>query len=378
MALYRNGQEIGLEEQKALSVAAPAAPEVKPEDPEWFMPGSKSEAAVRGFSNAATLGLGKYIGGAVNGLTNGDDKKSTWQNIVDAVNAEKVSNTQAQDANPLSYGAGSVLASAPLGVAAAGRGLLGQVGIGAGTSGLTTLADTGDLSQAAKSAALGGALPLAGAALGAAKPLVSKGLDAAGRVAGAEAGAVDKVATQVAQLAKSGPSKDLVSKGTFVGTKVKPNALASEIRDSGVDVLNQPQWAAVKDAISSQNPSGVVSAIQGGAKDAAIGGALGGTAAAPFGATAAAAGSAIGTMAGSANGVKKALVNREIQKVLSPAAQAGQEQIKSALAKAAGDAAAGTAYGARYSTITNLLNQTSPEARAALNSENPLNEDDKD
>lgn len=43
------------------------------EEPGWFMPGSKSEAATRGFANAATFGLAPRISAGANALMgNGD------------------------------------------------------------------------------------------------------------------------------------------------------------------------------------------------------------------------------------------------------------------------------------------------------------------
>jgi hypothetical protein len=371
MALYRNGAQITEEELKAMSKeVAPA--QVKPtEEPGWFQPGSKSEAALRGFSNAATLGTGKYIGGAVNALANGE-------NPMEGIRREIAANQRAAEENPWSYGAGSVAGAAPMGAAAAGKSLLTQAGVGAGTTGLTTLADTGDVKQAALAAGLGGALPLAGAGVGKAIQGVKGGqvVDYLASKLNAPEEAINRVSSQVQQLGRSGQAVGLVDKGKLVGTNVRPAALAQQIQQEGLDVLKQPQWAAVKDYVVQKNPSTLGNAVGQGYKEAGIGGALGGTLGGALGMPGT--GATLGTIVGSVKGAKAAATNREIAKTLSPAAKKGQEVIQQAissdLANKARTVGEGIGSGGRFAAITNMLNQTSPEARAAMNEENPLNE----
>lgn len=79
---------------------------VTQESPGWFQPGSKSEAAVRGFSQAATLGFGDEIQAYLR--TIGD--KRTVQELKDT---ERAANSAAYEANPKSYIAGGVVGAIP-------------------------------------------------------------------------------------------------------------------------------------------------------------------------------------------------------------------------------------------------------------------------
>jgi len=87
----------------------------KPEEPGWFMPGSKSEALVRGFSQGATLGFGDEIQALIR--TIGDDR--TYAQLRDE---ERASNASAQQKNPGSYLGGNIVGAAPSLAAAAGTG----------------------------------------------------------------------------------------------------------------------------------------------------------------------------------------------------------------------------------------------------------------
>lgn len=151
----------------------------QPEEPGWFQPGSKLEAAVRGFSQAATFGFGdeiqaflRAIGGEGNYL---DRVKQLKQEERDA-------NIAAQQTNPNSYLAGNLVGSLPqaanvVSVARSAPTLAGQA-LRGGAAGATYgavqgagQADTmGQIPETAlKSAALSGminaAVPVAGAGL---------------------------------------------------------------------------------------------------------------------------------------------------------------------------------------------------------------------
>lgn len=76
------------------------------EEPGWFEPGSKSEAALRGFSQGATLGFGDEIQALVRSV--GSDK--SYSQLRDE---ERNANDAAAKANSGSYLAGNVAASLP-------------------------------------------------------------------------------------------------------------------------------------------------------------------------------------------------------------------------------------------------------------------------
>lgn len=78
--------------------------------PEWFQPGSKSEAVVRGAANAATFGFGDEIQALIR--TIGD--KRTYKELRDE---QRAANAASQEENPWSYGAGGVAGSLPQGLA---------------------------------------------------------------------------------------------------------------------------------------------------------------------------------------------------------------------------------------------------------------------
>lgn len=90
----------------APSTAAPVQAPPAPEEPGWFEPGSKSEAVVRGFSQAATMGFGDEIQAGVRSLLGQGD----YSQLRDQ---ERAANVAAAEANPGSSLAGTALAIAP-------------------------------------------------------------------------------------------------------------------------------------------------------------------------------------------------------------------------------------------------------------------------
>jgi len=356
------------------------------------------EAALRGFSNASTLGLGKYIQAPVNaipGMPSNDPSKSYWDNIKNLTNQEVDANAQAQKDQPAAYFGGSAVGAAPMAALstatpvgayngvktamAVGTAKLPQVAaLGGAGAGLTTLADTQDPIQALKSAALGAAipatLPLLGKVGGALKPSITNA-------------ATEKVAGQVEQLAKGGQSSGLVKSGVVVtpanadalalggdaaknakAASTRPYELATSIREGGISTLNQPEWAGIKDLIQKQNPSGLIPALKGAAVETAKGGALGGGLGATVGM--APLGGALGSVAGVAKGAKNYATNKAIQQTLSPTAEAGKSKILEMAKK--------TTDPARWAAITNVMNQTDPESRAFLRGDTTENSPSKD
>lgn len=81
----------------------------------WFEPGSKSEAALRGFSQAATLGFGDEIQAALRA----DWDKNFLQNYSKLRDEERQANTAASEANPMSYFGGNIAGALPQGLMAA-------------------------------------------------------------------------------------------------------------------------------------------------------------------------------------------------------------------------------------------------------------------
>ena len=93
---------------------APFEPTPPQEEPGWFQPGSKSEAAVRGFSQTATLGFGDEIQAGIRSLL-GSGKYSELRD------EQRAANRSASEENPEAYMAGSAAAIAPTLVAGAPR-----------------------------------------------------------------------------------------------------------------------------------------------------------------------------------------------------------------------------------------------------------------
>lgn len=387
----------------------------EPEAPGWFQPGSKSEAVVRGASNAATLGAGKYIAGGVQSLLN----DTSWGSENEA---ERNANQASMDTNPGSYAIGNVLGGAPMGFAGAGKGLVTNAALNVGTPAITTALDTGDVGQTAKAAAMGAAFPTVMAAL---KPVATvagkvggKVLDKVSDVIGVPQAAVEQVATDVGKVGTTGAkitpqiknteglATNLVKKfggadyekqlndaavkeakkigitpGTPVfdqfktefATKFDPtlnHSVGSKLQES---VLNGGMPAVpdeLKSFITNSTPNaGPWDVIKNGYKGMGIGAVAGGQGGSLVGMPGT--GAAIGGALGGASAVKKSLVNREVHKQLgSPLAQEGAKQINAKMA-AATDVATNPA---RFGVISNFLNQTSPAARAEFNPENPGND----
>lgn len=99
------------------------------EEPGWFEPGSKSEAAVRGFSNAATLGLAPKISAGIRSLTGAGEYKDLLSEYLAADRA-------AQAAQPGASLAGNLVGAAPSLIATGGGGLASQVAKNAALGGL--------------------------------------------------------------------------------------------------------------------------------------------------------------------------------------------------------------------------------------------------
>lgn len=194
--------------------AAPeAAPSTKTE-PGWFEPGSKSEAALRGFSQGATLGFGDEISALVRRFSpealGGAPAGQTYEQLRDA---ERAANANAASKNTGSYIAGNIAAALPSSAAAITKGSVGALsalkgtkdaasasipriaarsGALGGVSGLGAgEGDLGDqLTSAGTSAALGAAIPAA--TMGAARTARSVGSTIAGtsKTSGAPARAI--------------------------------------------------------------------------------------------------------------------------------------------------------------------------------------------
>lgn len=130
----------------------PSAPAPKAEA-DWFQPGSKSEAAVRGFSQAATLGYGDEIQAALRSLF-GDQKYTELRD------QERTANTRSAQENPASYTAGGVVAALPAGAAGIGK-TVGQTALRSGALGAVSGvggSEATDVAGMAKDAATGAAV----------------------------------------------------------------------------------------------------------------------------------------------------------------------------------------------------------------------------
>jgi hypothetical protein len=354
-------------------------------EPGWFQPGSKSEAAARGFSNAATLGLGKYLQAPINAAISGDPNKSYWDNIKAATSGEVGANQAAAEAHPVAYGAGAVAGALPMGMAGAGKALGTQMATQGGMSGLTTLADTQDLGEAAKSATIGAALPGAGALAGKVAKSVPNVVEWASNKVGAPGIANKQIGNSLNDLAQvaQGPEREIImdkmaSSGIPRKMDVKELKTMSMTGKKGEDIeaLAEPRWAVLRDTLLKDQPSPMSSIISAHGKVAlgvGVGATAGGSMMGPGGA---ALGGVAGGLYGAAGAAKQALVNRAARKALSPAAQAGEKVISDAVAKASNNIGGGITNAGKFAAITGALNQTSPEARAAMNEDNPLNDED--
>ena len=360
--LRADGSEVDLSQHEPAQVTP-----TKQSEPDWFEPGSKSEAAVRGASNAATLGLGKYIGGAVNGLVNGDPNKSSWQNIKDAVQSEVQANSTSQATNPLTYGGAGLVAGLPMGAAAVGKTALTNIAANTAIPAITALADTQDPTAALEAGAMGGALPALGAVAKGRGPV----LDWIAKQAGAPEAAKEQVANQVSKLGH--PSATITKKAKIAGLEKElpknPTQLSQDVLDQGLSAIPDP----LKEFVGTQTPNaGFVDVLKNGYRDMGVGAGAGAGVGSMFGMPGT--GAAVGGTLGAIKSAKQSLVNREVNKALSPAAKAGATKLQSKL-NAIGDATAGAVNSGKFGAISNYLNQTDPEVRAAMNPDNPLNQE---
>lgn len=395
---FINGKQVSMEELAQRDAGQPS--EQPASEPGWFEPGSKSEAATRGAINAATLGLGKYAAAPINvgidALTgNLDPKKSVWQSIKDQVGGEQTADVQAQQANPGSYLAGGLAGGAATGAAGVGKTLAGTIGRNAAMGGIQGAAQSGgDLGEAAKGAAIGAAIPAGIAGVGKAASAIKSAVTPS-------AGQVDDRIIQLAGQLKSQPirpSNPVQAAGWEQLQEANPSVIVQTLTEKGSSPSlmkslmqgqsgNMPkytaQFNAVKDAIINQASSrstakDITDIGMTGLKGGAYGG-LGEVAASamgiPPGVT-----SVVSGVGGLATKGLQILKDRNLDKgvveALSPAAQAGQSKIAGVLQSMGKGAVSDPAQGAaRFATISTFLNQTDPEARAALNPDNPLNDE---
>jgi len=161
------------------SFAAYKRPEVTPEEPGWFQPGSRSESLTRGFSNAATFGMGDEASAAIRSLMGAGKYKELRDQ-------ERAANENAAETHPGYNLAGNIVGAIPQGLQAVRSGLLQgptllKQALGAGKAGLAMGAAQGvgatkditDIPQVAKDVAAhsvingainAGAVPLAAVA----------------------------------------------------------------------------------------------------------------------------------------------------------------------------------------------------------------------
>lgn len=140
---------------------------VTPEEPGWFMPGSKSEALLRGIAQGGTFGLAPRISAAAGGLSN--DGSTYGERLKQYLAADKA----AQEAHPIITGVSNAVASAPSMIAAGAGSLPMQVAKQAGIGALGGIgnSDATDLQGIAKDAVTGAAIS---GATGAALPVLGK------------------------------------------------------------------------------------------------------------------------------------------------------------------------------------------------------------
>jgi hypothetical protein len=376
-----DGSTTEVDKHPALQSKAPVS------EPGFLEPGSSSEAALRGFSNAATLGLGKYIQAPIRAaLGEGDPKKGFIDNTAALFNEQRDANDAAQAQHPWWYGGGSVAGAAPMALGAAALTVPRMAAAGAGAAGLTTLADTQDPIQAAKSAALGAVIPVGAAGVAKVAPAV---VDVVKKVAGIPEATTKKVATMVADLSQNPAAKKAgvvnengnvvqpitsgVKASEGVPKTLTTKQLAEDVSANGPSVLDQPQFMLLKkflgDQASGSKFSSAGSAIAKLGDAASKGGGAGAVVGMPG------TGAALNTMRSVPSVLKDIAVNREVKKALSPAAVQGAKEIEAALANSPSAGSQALGHGTRWAAVTNVMNQTNPKARAATNSENPQNDE---
>jgi hypothetical protein len=144
------------------------------EEPGYFQAGSATEAAARGLSSGATLGIGPYVGALVHSGTKEPTSLSeAWQNLKgfpqrygQSLTEEKAAQTSAAATNPIAYGAANVLGGIPSALATGGESLLGAgtvkgvlgstIGRNVAAGTIQGAADSGTVTGAAEGGALSG------------------------------------------------------------------------------------------------------------------------------------------------------------------------------------------------------------------------------
>lgn len=193
-----------------------------PEEPGWFMPGSKSEAALRGFSQGATLGFGDEIQALIRSV--GSDR--TYAQLRDE---ERAANNAAAAQNTGSYMVGNIAGALPSAAASVGAipGKLGLAKAGEVAGKLNSPARVimGQAASKASTAAKGGAIVGGVAGLGSGEGDVGSQLTSTAVGAGTGAvlnGALAKVgrgttaAVQAAKTAVADPGKETAI-GALIG-----------------------------------------------------------------------------------------------------------------------------------------------------------------
>jgi hypothetical protein len=216
-----------------LSTAAPdvPAPKAEQEAPGWFMPGSKSEAAVRGFSQGATLGFGDELQALVR-------KAANWDTPVAQLRDEqRAANDAAAKANPGIYMASEVAGSLPsyAGSTSVLKGAGAIQGGKAGQSAVTLAKTLGPKYVAPMTAAKGGALIGGVQGLGKGEgDIVDQGLSTAsgaglGALAAGTTSLGAKAATNALNAVKGGfgdkaSDTTLGAAAGFIGAKMSGNS----------------------------------------------------------------------------------------------------------------------------------------------------------
>jgi hypothetical protein len=253
--------------------------------------GTKTNAAVRGFADTASLGLGKVVNAVVSPLISGNPNKSYWENAKAAMSQEQNANAAALKANPGSYLAGSLTGGiAPgLGVVRAGQvaaktvpqfptiarslGMGTAGGITGGIHGATEATIPSDiLSSAGKEALISGginaAFPVAGKLYSGAKNIITGNAakDAAAKESGAIFDKLSKVGDTPSTPARLTATDIGQATATAIGKQISIPALGAL---AGMGYKNtvadeKPPWAT--DPYSAALQTGVA-----GAQGAALG-----------------------------------------------------------------------------------------------------------
>lgn len=198
------------------------------EQPSWYEPSSQSGAAIQGFGQGGSLGLGPYLGAAgsylAQSLTPG--MKANWSGTLAEL---KQTQAQTQKQNPGSYSVGELLGGAVPAIATGGESLLGTVVKNAGAGAIQGAA-TAESGQTGKDALTGAALSGAGAGV----------LGAVGKV-----GSLIKNAVGRNTLAKSLEAATETKNGVFTPAAIKiQNNVTKDAIESGK--FDSPEAAAAQ------------------------------------------------------------------------------------------------------------------------------------